>query len=384
MASTPSISVRRQPSRAMRRVLVLLALSAFINFVDRGNLSAAAPLLKTELALSDPGLGILLAAFFWSYALFQIASGWLVDHLDVKWMLAAGFFIWSVATAATGLVGSFALPIRTPRSRSRRIGRVPCLFQDPRPLFPGRSARSCQFHYPHRLLCRTGLRPVLWRHPDGQVWLAFVFPGPRTPQLDLALAVAAMDAPPPRRTRNFRQSSRQTDSGNPRDPETALRLGHLCRPRLPGLFVLFLPYVDAHLPGAWPEFLHGPNGGRHGSGLCFVRPYRGPLWLAFRSLDCFRGKSDSGAKGIYQRWNGRRGNLRGSLRSRWPEAHYGDGGLGRCVARHVFLQRLGHYSDAGRTARRWPVDGDRGLCWKPGRGGGPGADRLCLGAHGPL
>src|SRR5439155_934897 len=83
--------------------------------------------------------------------------------------------------------------------------------------------------------------------------------------------------------------------------------------------------------------------------------YRGPLWLAFRSLDCFRGKSDSGAKGIYQRWNGRRGNLRGSLRSRWPEAHYGDGGLGRCVARHVFLQRLGHYSDAGRPARRRAV-----------------------------
>src|SRR5437588_8930566 len=31
-----------------------------------------------------------LAAFFWSYAFFQIASGWLVDRLDVKWMLAAG------------------------------------------------------------------------------------------------------------------------------------------------------------------------------------------------------------------------------------------------------------------------------------------------------
>ena len=93
----------------MLRVLILLALSAFINFVDRGNLSAAAPLLKTELSLSDPQLGILLAAFFWSYAVFQIASGWLVDHLDVKWMLAVGFFVWSVATAATGLAGSFAL-----------------------------------------------------------------------------------------------------------------------------------------------------------------------------------------------------------------------------------------------------------------------------------
>lgn len=93
----------------MLRVLILLALSAFINFVDRGNLSAAAPLLKTELALSDLRLGILLAAFFWSYAFFQIAAGWLVDHLDVKWMLAAGFFVWSVATAATGLAGGFAL-----------------------------------------------------------------------------------------------------------------------------------------------------------------------------------------------------------------------------------------------------------------------------------
>ena len=93
----------------MLPVLILLALSAFINFVDRGNLSAAAPLLKAELGLSDSQLGILLAAFFWSYALFQITSGWLVDHVDVKWMLAAGFFVWSVATAATGLAGSFAL-----------------------------------------------------------------------------------------------------------------------------------------------------------------------------------------------------------------------------------------------------------------------------------
>src|SRR5215472_18613778 len=109
MTTSASAAVRRQPSRAILRVLILLALSAFINFVDRGNLSAAAPLLKTELALSDLRLGILLAAFFWSYALFQIAAGWLVDRIDVKWMLAGGFFLWSVATAATGLAGGFAL-----------------------------------------------------------------------------------------------------------------------------------------------------------------------------------------------------------------------------------------------------------------------------------
>lgn len=109
LSTAPSTALRAKIPRAMLPVLILLALSAFINFVDRGNLSAAAPLLKTELGLSDPQLGILLSAFFWSYAFFQIVSGWLVDHLDVKWMLAAGFFVWSVATAATGLAGSFAL-----------------------------------------------------------------------------------------------------------------------------------------------------------------------------------------------------------------------------------------------------------------------------------
>lgn len=103
------MAARTKIPRTMLRVLILLALSAFINFVDRGNLSAAAPLLRKQLSLSDPQMGILLAAFFWSYAFFQIASGWMVDHLDVKWMLAAGFFVWSVATAATGLAGSFAL-----------------------------------------------------------------------------------------------------------------------------------------------------------------------------------------------------------------------------------------------------------------------------------
>src|SRR5947208_14943271 len=99
MPATPSAK-RSQTSRVMLRVLILLALSEFINFVDRGNLSAAAPLLKTELALSDFRLGILLAAFFWSYAFFQMFSGWLVDRLDVKWLLACGFFLCTFGTVS--------------------------------------------------------------------------------------------------------------------------------------------------------------------------------------------------------------------------------------------------------------------------------------------
>jgi MFS family permease len=92
----------------MNRVMFLLTFSILINYIDRSNLSIAAPLLKDELGISNTQLGTLLAAFFWTYGLMQIPAGWLVDHFDVKWVFAAGFFIWSIATAATGLLHGFA------------------------------------------------------------------------------------------------------------------------------------------------------------------------------------------------------------------------------------------------------------------------------------
>jgi len=90
-------------------VLVLLAISVFINYVDRGNLSIAAPMLKDELGISAAQLGLLLSAFFWTYACLQPFSGWLVDRLNVNWVFAGGFFLWSAATAATGVVHAFAV-----------------------------------------------------------------------------------------------------------------------------------------------------------------------------------------------------------------------------------------------------------------------------------
>ncbi len=89
-------------------VIVLLAISAFINYVDRGNLSIAAPLLKGELGISPSKLGLLLSAFFWTYACSQLFSGWLIDRLNVNWVFAAGFILWSAATAITGIAHTFA------------------------------------------------------------------------------------------------------------------------------------------------------------------------------------------------------------------------------------------------------------------------------------
>ena len=89
-------------------VVALLAISAFINYVDRGNLSIAAPMLKDELGISAAKLGVLLSAFFWTYACSQLFSGWLVDRFNVNWVFAAGFILWSAATAMTGIVQAFS------------------------------------------------------------------------------------------------------------------------------------------------------------------------------------------------------------------------------------------------------------------------------------
>jgi MFS transporter, ACS family, D-galactonate transporter len=91
----------------MSIVLAFLALSVFINYIDRGNLSIAAPMLKDELGMSASQLGVLLSSFFWTYSLFLILSGWLVDRLNVSWVMAIGFFLWSAATSATGFLHGF-------------------------------------------------------------------------------------------------------------------------------------------------------------------------------------------------------------------------------------------------------------------------------------
>ena len=98
-----------RPLRQFAPALVLLSLAVLINYVDRGNLSIAAPLLKAELHISTSQLGILLSAFFWTYTILMFAAGRLADQFDVNLLIAAGFFLWTLATAVTGLVHGFAM-----------------------------------------------------------------------------------------------------------------------------------------------------------------------------------------------------------------------------------------------------------------------------------
>lgn len=101
------------PTRVTQRmqwiVLTLLVISICINYIDRGNLSVAGASLSSELHLRPSQLGYLFSAFFWTYAGFMILAGWLVEKYNVIWVYAAGYLIWSAATALTGLVNGFMM-----------------------------------------------------------------------------------------------------------------------------------------------------------------------------------------------------------------------------------------------------------------------------------
>jgi MFS family permease len=90
-----------------RHMIWLLSAAVFINYFDRGNLATAAPLLQSDLHLSNAQMGVLFSAFFWSYAPMQPLAGWLAQRYDVRYVLGGGLALWALATLLTGFASGF-------------------------------------------------------------------------------------------------------------------------------------------------------------------------------------------------------------------------------------------------------------------------------------
>ncbi len=105
MASLSTLTTTTvKPGRGSRWLLLsLLVISVCINYIDRGNLSVAATAVSRDLEIDPQKIGLLLSAFFLTYALFQVVAGWAIDRFNVLWVYTVGFVLWSLATAATGL-----------------------------------------------------------------------------------------------------------------------------------------------------------------------------------------------------------------------------------------------------------------------------------------
>jgi MFS family permease len=89
------------------QVLLLLCLMYLILYVDRVNISTAAPLIKAELGLSNTELGFVFSAFAYPYALFQLVGGWLGDRFGARRTLGVCGLVVCAATVLTGAAGGF-------------------------------------------------------------------------------------------------------------------------------------------------------------------------------------------------------------------------------------------------------------------------------------
>lgn len=81
---------------------------AMINYMDRIALSIAAKAVAKEFNLTTIQMGYLFSSFIWSYALFLIPMGFLIDRYGAKRMAGIGIAVWSAATVLTGVTTNFA------------------------------------------------------------------------------------------------------------------------------------------------------------------------------------------------------------------------------------------------------------------------------------
>jgi MFS family permease len=103
MATTARVARLKATQRAS---LLLVFTIGVLNYVDRGTLSVANPLIRHDLGVSIAEMGVLLSAFLWPYAFFLLPSGGLVDRYGPRRVLCAALVLWSIAQAAAGFVTS--------------------------------------------------------------------------------------------------------------------------------------------------------------------------------------------------------------------------------------------------------------------------------------
>src|SRR5580692_5359111 len=105
--ATATASNAETPTNARRTIVAFGAAIAFLSFLDRAAISQAAPSISREMHLSPAQMGLVFSAFGFTYAVFEMPSGWLCDRFGVRSLLTRVILLWSFFTAATGAAWNF-------------------------------------------------------------------------------------------------------------------------------------------------------------------------------------------------------------------------------------------------------------------------------------
>lgn len=90
-------------------VTLIMFLAWILSYVDRMVMSVSIPYISKDFHLTPVAAGVLMSAFFFGYALMQIPAGMLADKFGVRKVITIGLLWWSVFTAFTAWVGSYAV-----------------------------------------------------------------------------------------------------------------------------------------------------------------------------------------------------------------------------------------------------------------------------------
>jgi sugar phosphate permease len=91
---------------ATTKVLGMLCLMYAITYIDRVNVSTAAPVFGKELGLSNTQIGLVFSAFAYPYLVFQVFGGWVGDRYGARLALTVSALVWALSTLFAGLVTS--------------------------------------------------------------------------------------------------------------------------------------------------------------------------------------------------------------------------------------------------------------------------------------
>lgn len=97
----------REFNSRQRRVLLILMLVNFVNYVDRQIIFALFPAIRRDFGVSYVQLGSLATAFTVVLSLGSLPLGMLADRISRRMVIGAGVLFWSAATFFSGLAGSF-------------------------------------------------------------------------------------------------------------------------------------------------------------------------------------------------------------------------------------------------------------------------------------
>ena len=92
-------------SQPLRWAIILIGAAIALNYIDRGAVSVAAPLIKDDFGLTNERYGVIVSSFYWTYVPALALAGWLADRMSVRLLMALGVATWALATIGMGFVG---------------------------------------------------------------------------------------------------------------------------------------------------------------------------------------------------------------------------------------------------------------------------------------